>query len=40
MILNDSGIITEIKLTEEEKRKLEESMKVLEKLIKEDKLKF
>lgn len=40
MILNDCGVITEIKLTEEEKRKQEESLEILGKLIEEDKLKF
>lgn len=40
MILNDCGIISEIKLTEEQKRKQEESLKILDNLIKENKLKF
>lgn len=40
MLLNDCGVITKIKLTEEEKRKQEESLKIIDKLIKENKLKF
>ncbi|MDB1970740.1 hypothetical protein [Clostridium tertium] len=40
MLLNDCGVIAKIKLTEEEKRKQEESLKIIDKLIKENKLKF
>lgn len=40
MILNDCGVITEIKLTEEQKRKQQKALKTLDKLIKENKLKF
>lgn len=40
MVLNYCGVITEIKLTEEERKEQEKSVKVLEKLIKENKLKF
>ncbi|WP_294363622.1 hypothetical protein [uncultured Clostridium sp.] len=40
MLISDSGVITEIKLTEEQKRKQEESLDILDKLIKENNLKF